>query len=244
MIEKLFNPDFYYEENRDVANTGIYAYEHYVNYGLKEGREACLNFNGLDLQQVKDLYYHAISDDLSFKKTLSNQNLFPFYCKSYIVAHLPVLEFYASLCTHVTEFGVRNGHSTIAFLFGLSEGSKLVSYDIRETPFVRWLIGLNCEKWKFLKKSTIDTAIDATDLIFFDTFHSYDHLKTELTLHAAKSRKFLIFHDTFSCATVCDGDSSKEGIKRAIDEYVQENPCRILYKTDTCNGLLVLEKVF
>ena len=94
-MKNLFNSDFYNKRYPDVANDG---YDHYMNYGIFEGREACLNFKDLTLEQVKNLYYHAISDDPSFPKTLSHQ-AFPFFLKSDIVVHLPVLEFYASECT-------------------------------------------------------------------------------------------------------------------------------------------------
>ena len=243
-MKNLFNSDFYRKRYPDVAKSRIDEYDeydHYVNYGVFEGREACLNFKGLTLEQVKNLYYHAISDDPSFPKTLSHQ-AFPFFLKSDMVAHLPVLEFYASECNHVTELGIRHGHSTIAFLTGLHENGKLVSYDVEETPFTKWLTKLSCKKWEFLKEDTTNTSIVPTDLIFFDTFHCYDQLKAELTLHAEKARKFLVFHDTVSYADVCSEDPTKEGIKRAIDEYMAKNHCKAVYKTNACNGLLILEK--
>ena len=50
-----------------------------------------------------------------------------------MAAHLPTLALLATRCKHVTEFGVRLGHSTIALLQGLAERGEhgcLTSYDI------------------------------------------------------------------------------------------------------------------
>ena len=91
---------------------------------------------------------------------------------------------------HVTELGVRHGQSTIAFLTGLPENGKLVSYDVEETPFTEWSSKLNCKNWKFIKEDTTNTSIVPTDLIFFDTFHCYDQLKAELMLMLRRLESF------------------------------------------------------
>jgi hypothetical protein len=236
----LFDADYYNKVNPDIAKAGVDGYDHYFQYGVKESRHASLNYNELNIDQLRTIYYHTIQDDYE----LSPEQRLPFYLKSDIILHLPILEYYASKCSHITELGVRDGHSTLAFLYGLPENGKLESYDIEETLFVTWLESKNLAKWEFHKRNTADTSlkIKETDFIFFDTLHSYEQLSKELVLHAEKSSKFLAFHDTFSCRTVCNEDKSKEGIKRAIDEYVNSNTCKIVYQTDLCNGLMVLEK--
>lgn len=157
------------------------------------------------------------------------------------VLHLPVLRYYASLCDHVTEFGVRDCHSTVAFLSGLKPGGKLISYDINQTNSAKVLQGLRPD-WTFVKGDTSKVDIDDTDMIFFDTEHVYDHLKKELENAAHKAKKFLVFHDTFSCKDI-DTRTGKEGIKRAMDEYFAVNTMWVVcYETDLNNGLMIYEK--
>lgn len=161
-----------------------------------------------------------------------------------IVCHLPPLTYYSSLCNHVTEFGTRDGHSTRAILAGCK--GKVISYDIDRRPIVDKLqsVELPCE-WLFKQESTTDTVIEETDMIFFDTLHTYSHLRDELLLHGDKCRKFFAFHDTVTCG---EKDSSgpnpnQEGIRRAIDEYVNAHGLILVYKSDYNNGFEVYKKV-
>jgi hypothetical protein len=227
-----------------VQKAGVDAHEHYFTHGILEGRDACFNYEELSLDELKCLYYHATPNDkdaLTCWAGVHNGSL-PFYAKSDMVAHLPVLEYYASQCNHITELGVRNGQSTVAFLYGLPVDGVLESYDIEETKFVTWLRSKNIDKWRFFLQSTIepDLVINETDFILFDSYHSYKQLSKELEMHASKARKFLAFHDITSYANI--GENGKEeGLKRAIDEYVNKNKCKIVYETYSCNGLLILE---
>lgn len=169
-----------------------------------------------------------------------------------IVLHLPVLEYYASLCSHVTEFGVRDGHSTVAFASGLAKPyhhTSLRSYDIERSAFVSRFATL--EKpylldWKFTQGDTSDPnlAVEETDLLFFDTLHTATHLSKELALWAKKARLFLIFHDTFTCGErdLSGPDPMALGIWPAIKEFLENNPGEYFnfYQTNHNNGLLVL----
>ena len=164
-----------------------------------------------------------------------------------IVLHLPVLEYYASLCNHVTEFGVREAHSTIAFLSGAK--SEVVSYDIQKTPMVEKLqmVDLPC-KWTFHVADTGDDSfpqkIAQTDLLFFDTLHTYDHLMKELRC-VGKVNKFLAFHDTETCGEFDkSGPNPKaKGILPAIKLFLSINEeYEIVYQTKANNGLMILGK--
>jgi hypothetical protein len=165
---------------------------------------------------------------------------------SNIVLHLPVLEWYASLCDHVTEFGVEDGHSTTAFIAGCK--GEVVSYDVVFTPVARQLqkMSLPC-KWTFIKADTIDpeTTIAPTDLLFIDTLHTYNQVKRELDLHGDKARRYIAFHDTYSCDTVdrSSHGSRELGIMPAITEYFGARPeFQLVYNTDACNGLQIYER--
>lgn len=165
-----------------------------------------------------------------------------------VVLHLPVLEYYASLCSHVTEFGVRDGNSTVALLAGCR--GEVHSYDIEAAHAVSVLGGMDLPcRWFFHLADTgsPDAGVGETDFIFFDTLHTYEHLSRELAHHGRKARKFLAFHDTFTCGEfdASGPDPSARGILPAIGEFAARHPgeYRTAYRTDACNGLLVLERV-
>lgn len=166
-----------------------------------------------------------------------------------IAPHLPVLEYFAGLCGHVTEFGVREARSTVALCAGCR--GEVHSYDIEHTSGAKMLPntpGLPC-KWVFHQADTgaDDLVIAATDLLFLDTLHTYDHLRKELRNHGRKAGKYLIFHDTHSCGErdVSGPDTYARGILPAIDEFLAAHPGEYVtrYRTTWCHGLWVLERL-
>jgi predicted O-methyltransferase YrrM len=158
--------------------------------------------------------------------------------------HLPMLYFLAQQCDHVTEFGVRTGASTLAFLHGLQgRPATLRSYDINDQygvqdSLTRW----TRVEWTFSICSTLSiTRIEPTDLLFVDTLHNYDQVRQELALHGDAARRWIVFHDTETFGTV--GDDGGRGINQAIDEWLQAKPeWRIVYRTHRNNGLTVIER--
>ena len=154
--------------------------------------------------------------------------------------HLPMLYRYASLCRHITEFGVRTGNSTAAFLHG--GPNKLVSYDINDfKDYEEYKLMAPEVEFIFKKEDTQFNTIEETDMIFFDTIHTYDQVKMELEQHAHKARKFLMFHDTETFGEV--GQDGSPGIMYAIREFMAVNKLwQIDYENKACNGLLVLRK--
>jgi len=158
--------------------------------------------------------------------------------------HLPMLYFLAQQCDHVTEFGVRTGASTLAFLHGLQgRPATLRSYDINDQygvqdSLTRW----TRVEWTFSICSTLSiTRIEPTDLLFVDTLHNYDQVRQELALHGEAARSWIVFHDTETFGTV--GDDGGRGINQAIDEWLQAKPeWRIVYRTHRNNGLTVIQR--
>lgn len=164
-----------------------------------------------------------------------------------ISSHLPVLEYFSSLCEHVTEFGVREGQSTVALLSGQRYTGEVHSWDIEETSAVKLLRGMNLPcPWYFHQGDTgIKQDVSETDFLFFDTLHTYEHLSKELELFGHLARRFIGFHDTFTCGErdVSGEDSSAKGILPAILNFISGKPYVTRYKTDHCNGLWILEKI-
>ena len=158
--------------------------------------------------------------------------------------HLPLLSMLASQSIHVTEFGVRTGCSTLAFLHGLrTKRATLRSYDINDhfgvyaamTPYTR-------SNWTFTCRSTLEIPpIEPTDLLFVDTLHRYAQVAGELALHGDSVRRWIAFHDTETFGTV--GDDGGRGINEAIVEWMTARPEWLqVYRTHRNNGLTVIER--
>ena len=139
--------------------------------------------------------------------------------------HLPTLCKYASMCDHVTEFGVRSVISTFALLAGSPK--MMVSYDIEDICMdALELEAKGTVRFRFLQGDTTKITISPTDLLFIDTLHNYRQLNTELELHASKVGKYIIMHDTTTFGEI--GESYKglpeKGLWLAIEEFLVKNP--------------------
>jgi tetratricopeptide (TPR) repeat protein len=161
--------------------------------------------------------------------------------------HLPVLYELAKECKHITEMGVRTGVSTRAFL---RVDARLISYDIEEDQNVVNLINTARKVGKdatFIEADVLKIDIEETDLLFIDTWHTYEQLKQELSLHGNKSRKYLAFHDTNTFGLKNEGGeaySTSQGLLPAIIEFLMDNPhWRFKKFLTNNNGLTVLERL-
>lgn len=157
-----------------------------------------------------------------------------------ISEHLPTLKRLASKCSHITEFGVRTGNSTLALLAGLPRGGTLVSYDINDCSDA---VDNHEGKWKFKQADTSKLfLIDKTDMLFIDTLHDYAQVVDELQ-HALAVRKYIVFHDIvlFGCNDESTGKGP--GIMMAILEFLRDNKSWVVQEVyPNNNGLLVLVK--
>ncbi len=159
--------------------------------------------------------------------------------------NLPILFELSKECNHVTEMGVRSGVSTRAFL---NSDVILRSYDIVLDDNVISLFERAKKIGKdvtYTQADVLNIEIEQTDLLFIDTLHGYTQLKQELNIHAKKSKKYIVFHDTQTFGTVAEPLANEHlGLLPAIIEFMIENPewKFKIHKTNN-NGLTVLEKV-
>ena len=175
------------------------------------------------------------------------KDLFTALCESEsdIAEHLPVLAFLASQCNHVTEFGVRTGHSTVAFLHALEQNKNatLRSYDLNDAYGVhKSCASLTSVDWKFTHANTAKIeAIQETDFLFIDTLHTYSQVCQELMLHGDQARKWIGFHDTHTFGN--RGEDGGMGIVQAIKDWLAaHNEWRIVYTTKRNNGMMLIER--
>jgi hypothetical protein len=158
--------------------------------------------------------------------------------------HVETLHRLARPCRHVTEFGTRWGVSTTALLF--ARPRVLATYDRERLPRVTILDnaarGARGTRFIFHQADVLNVEIEATDLLFIDTWHTYDQLKRELALHAHKVRRHLVFHDTTTYGEVGEAPGHR-GLWPAIEEFLQEHPeWTLTARLTNNNGLTVLTR--
>jgi hypothetical protein len=160
--------------------------------------------------------------------------------------HMPTLKKYADECDHITEMGVRWIVSTFAFLMG--KPKKLISIDIdpletfdNNEEALKIIASEYNTDFQFILGDTTKIEIEETDLLFLDTWHVYQQVKSELELHAGKVRKYIIFHDTTTFAY--DGMDNQPGIWPAIQEFLDANDeWFILERYTNNNGLTIIKR--
>jgi hypothetical protein len=172
-----------------------------------------------------------------------------------IYMHLPTIKKYAEECDVVVELGVRWVVSTWAFV--VAKPKKLISVDIihpnefnsneyanLQNPLDA--VSTSCAEqgtdFEFILGDSRTVELPEHDLLFIDTLHKYDVLKEELKKQTAKTKKYIIFHDTTLFGTVDEGGGGP-GINLAINEFLADNPCWSVKEVFTNNnGLTVLQK--
>lgn len=166
---------------------------------------------------------------------------FNYYCDlpSDINEHMLTLQKYAKRCSTIVEFGTRGIVSTWAFLSARPE--KIICVDIISPSYFDGNLEevySECLKegigFKFILGSSLEVTLDAVDLLFIDTIHTYEQLSQELKKHSDKVKKYIIMHDVFSCST-----EMLPAIAKFLNEHSE---WRIADTFENNNGLMVLER--
>lgn len=157
-----------------------------------------------------------------------------------ICEHLPVLRDLASRVEHVTEFGVRSGESTVAFL--AAQPRVLRSFDLEDTGIGGALTAVaGRTDFVFMAGDTREIDIAPTDLLFIDTLHTYDQLRAEFARHADKARRWIVLHDTTTFGDRGELPGSV-GLWPAVEELLAEGRWKLKERRTNNNGLTVLER--
>ena len=129
----------------------------------------------------------------------------------------------------ILELGVRDGHSTSAWLMALAESGHrgtLSSID-RDPSALPFRVG-----WRFLCADDLSAlarewAPDVLDVLFIDTDHAYGHTLDELDVYGARVRPggMIVCHDTENEDPASRGEAIDEQppfpVRVAIDEWTQ-----------------------
>lgn len=229
-----------------------------TNYILKPARWVDFHFMKYPFHAPNALYAHSAKLQSRFIELCH-------HCTD-IHEHLPTLASYASLCTHITECGVRSGISSYALATGIVEkpGAKMIQVD-PDTSLASENFRVECERQGlpvvYYNQSDLECPLEPTDLLFIDTWHVYGQLTRELARWHSSVRKYIILHDTevdkWRGETIRCGGNVEElsrqfgipaneiarGLWPAVREFIAEHPeWTIQLQATNCNGLTVLAR--
>jgi hypothetical protein len=160
-----------------------------------------------------------------------------------IDGHMTVLRDTASGLRRVTELGVGEGWSTLAWL--LVQPDELLCVDLGWqacVPRLKSLAGRT--RFTFWVADDRLVEIPETDLLFIDTVHDRSHLLEELRLHAGKARRYLVLHDTTTFAHRNEPGVAGEGLWDAVEQWLPAHPeWQLSHRAHHSNGLAVFTRV-
>ena len=181
--------------------------------------------------------------------------------RSEMRGHLETLRRLAFQCSHVTEFGVKTGQSTLAFL--CAQPDYLISVDLMlYQQVVELMAHTGRTSFCFKREDSRRVEIHDTELLFIDSTHLGEHLKQELDRHASKVSKYIVLHDTVSAGSkgfwyrderyvhqygngVSVGDKGRKrrgnGLMSTIDAFLGlDNGWHIVEHYEHSKGLMIL----
>jgi len=154
--------------------------------------------------------------------------------------HLETLFDLALKCPHITEFGVREGHSTVALAAGRPD--IFCSYDIHEPDAELIAMVKACvPTYQFHLDDTRKAVIKPTTMLFIDTYHTYEHLSQELDRHADKVWNYIVLHDTETFGEQGE-DGSTPGLMAAVEGLMAKGEWVKMTHYSNNNGLTILER--
>lgn len=122
-------------------------------------------------------------------------------------------------------------------------------------------------RWEFFRESSLTHAFEETDLLFLDTWHSYEQLHKELARTAHLVRRYIVMHDTESfegkdevdagcdyrtgraaspkCTPEFNQPDSPHGLWPAVQAFLESHPDEWALKRryTESSGLTVLKRV-
>lgn len=145
----------------------------------------------------------------------------------------------AAQCSHITEFGTRNGHSAACSL--ITNPKKFITYDIAEAYGVPEMLKGMGAVVRIQNVWMKDFVIEPTDMLFTDTEHDYRYLRHELFKHSPFVKRFIAIHDTEAAGMFFNGQNG--GLKYAIEEFLWEGTFKQLAHYPEDRGMTVLERI-
>lgn len=157
--------------------------------------------------------------------------------------HLPILRSFAERSQTIVELGFRLGISASALMAGEPRKLTIVDwnlfpYEVHQERLDQFrMVGLEQDtEVEFWESDSLSVRLPNTDMMFLDTFHTYEHLFLELIRHADSIKKYIFIHDT--------DDPTCPGMFNAIEDFLMDNKqWRMELRLRKRPGLVLLERL-
>jgi len=155
------------------------------------------------------------------------------YCKVH-----QAITYYLSQCETYKELGVKQGTTAAAAVLAHPASVHLIDHKLGEFEPYRHLFeeycGENNIRFKAEQMSSLTPrSVSQADVLFIDTWHVPNQLKTELAIHHKFTNNYIIMHDT----------EHKPALYDVIVEFIKSNPWKIIEHNRESVGYTVLERV-
>lgn len=145
----------------------------------------------------------------------------------------------------ILEFGT--GFSTLAWL---SVCQHVTSVDVEPLPWIERLCELTNlagNPLKFVCSSDLEFPVQPADLLYIDTFHTYEHLSAELARHGNSARQLIVLHDTEAFGKpdsllTLKFHAGGRGLWLAVEEFCTRENWRVAKHFSDLLGLTVLKR--
>lgn len=164
--------------------------------------------------------------------------------KSDVQPHLTLLRHYCGSANDVVELGFRSGVSTAALLAARPISLCIIDWD--RPPFeidrarleeLREAGEVQGTDVKFERSDSLsDEVLRHSDVLFIDTWHTYEHLMLELMHWSDFVERYILIHDT--------DEPGCPGMFNAVEDFILDNPhWEILLRSRERPGLTVLKRL-
>jgi hypothetical protein len=170
--------------------------------------------------------------------------------------HYPVIHYLASQCDSIVELGGVREFNT-SMLLALAKPKKFTTVDSVEDVVnhenygkLKDFCGRAGIEYDHITDDTRMVDIDSTDMLFTDSIHTADFVKSELLTHAQFVSKYIVIHDTSVYGDLGEtghfvngGYHRVAGLRHGINEFLEIDSTWVkLYEYGHNNGLTILGK--
>lgn len=146
---------------------------------------------------------------------------------------------------HITEFGVGEGYNTIALL--AAQPDVLTSYDFKVSNSMQSLVDSvdhNTTDFTLIIKNVLQEKIEKTQMLVADTKNTYNQLLMELATHCKQVTNLIVIPNAYKYAyeNEIEEVGKKEGLRPAIEEFLQMNPNWEIQIDNEDKDLVVLKR--
>ncbi len=156
-------------------------------------------------------------------------------------AHHDFIQRYMEDCDSYKELGTHQGASAAAALLGGAKEVHLIDHTLEKFNWQKHLFEKFAEEnnvsLNVYEMSSIDKRCAvSTDMLMIDSLHKWSWTIQELELHAARTKKYIVLHDT---AVV---NKQPSDIGPGVHEWCKHNDWEVLEEETKNVGSMIIKK--